>query len=195
MWDERFDTPEYAYGKQPNDFLAARYQAIPLGRVLSLAEGEGRNAVFLASQGYQVTAVDSSSVGLAKARELAAERQVTIETAVADLATYDLGENQWDGIVSIFFPLPAEMRTDMHHRIVRSLKPGGVYLVEAYTPEQLKHGTGGGPSADNKLTKQLLEADLAGLTFDHLEELEREVIEGTYHTGLAAVVQAVARKG
>ena len=195
MWDERFNTPDYAYGTEPNDFLAANYQAIPPGKVVSLAEGEGRNAVFLASRGYQVTAVDSSSVGLAKAERLAQERGVELATVVADLATYDLGENQWDGIVSIFFPLPSAVRQQMHHRIVRALKPGGVYLVEAYTPEQLKHGTGGGPSADNKLTKEMLEADLADLTFEHLVELEREVVEGTYHTGTAAVVQAVARKG
>ncbi|WP_432719918.1 class I SAM-dependent methyltransferase [Jeongeupia wiesaeckerbachi] len=194
MWDERYNTPEYAYGTAPNGFLAENYKAIPKGKVLSLAEGEGRNAVFLAKQGYSVTAVDASRVGLNKARKLAEDNGVEIELIHADLADFDLGDEQWDGIVSIFFPLPSALRKELHTKIIAGLKPGGVFLVEAYTPEQLKHGTGGGKSADTMTSKASLLLELDGLVFDHLLELERDVVEGIYHTGLGAVVQAIASK-
>jgi SAM-dependent methyltransferase len=194
MWDERYSAEEYAYGKTPNEFLEANYSVIPKGNVLCLAEGEGRNAVFLAKQGYSVTAVDASQVGLQKAQKLAEEQGVSIEYIHADLAVFDIGENRWEGIVSIFCPLPSALRKALHKKVVAGRKPHGVYLVEAYTPEQLKHGTGGGNSADSMTTKQSLLLELDGLTFKHLIELERDVIEGVYHTGLGAVVQAIASK-
>lgn len=110
MWDERYSTEEYAYGTAPNEFLVKNAHHIPKGKVLSLAEGEGRNAVFLAQQGYSVTAVDASLVGLNKARKLAEKKGVIVEFIHASLADYDLGEKQWDGIVSIFCPLPSTIR-------------------------------------------------------------------------------------
>jgi SAM-dependent methyltransferase len=194
MWDERYGSEAYAYGKEPNQFLAEHFQAMPKGRVLSLAEGEGRNAVFLARQGYAVTAVDGSAVGLKKAEQLAREHGVEIELVQADLLEYEIGENCWDGIVSIFCPVPAGPRTALHRKVVAGLKPGGVFLLEAYTPEQLRYGTGGGPSLDTKTSRESLIEDLRGLTFTHLAELEREVVEGAYHTGLGSVVQAIAVK-
>jgi len=194
MWDERYSTEEYAYGKTPNKFLEENYQVIPKGNVLCLAEGEGRNAVFLARQGYSVTAVDGSQVGLQKAKKLAEEHGVSIELIYADLADFDIGENRWEGIVSIFCPLPSALRKELHKKVVAGLKPHGVYLVEAYTLDQLKHGTGGGKSADSMTTKESLSLELEGLKFRHLLELERDVVEGIYHTGLGAVVQAIASK-
>src|SRR5919112_1168906 len=110
MWDERYSSEEYAYGTKPNRFLEAKVSFIPKGKVLSLAEGEGRNAVYLAKQGYSVTAVDASIVGLNKAGKLAEENGVVVELIHADLADYDLGEDEWDGIVSIFCPLPSPLR-------------------------------------------------------------------------------------
>lgn len=194
MWDERYDTAEYIYGTEPNAFLAERFGAIPPGRVLSLAEGEGRNAVFLAKQGYAVTAVDGSQIGLNKARKLAEQHGVTLELIQADLADFDLGADQWEGIVSIFCPLPSAIRKPLYAKIEAALKPGGVLLLEAYTPDQIKHGTGGGSNPDTMQTRTTLLEELPSLTFTHLQELEREVIEGTYHTGLGAVVQAIAAK-
>lgn len=194
MWDERYSAEEYAYGKAPNKFLEVHYKVIPKGKVLSLAEGEGRNAVFLAKQGYSVTAVDASQVGLDKAKKLAEENGVSIELIHADLADFDIGENRWDGIVSIFCPLPSALRKELHKKVVAGLKTKGVFLVEAYTPDQVKHGTGGGNSADLMTTKESLCLELDGLKFTHLIELERDVIEGIYHTGLGAVVQALASK-
>ena len=194
MWDERYRAEEYAYGKTPNEFLEANVSSIPKGKVLSLAEGEGRNAVFLAKQGYSVTAVDASAIGLSKARKLAEESGAVVEFIQADLADYDLGENKWDGIVSIFCPLPSSIRKQLHKKVEAGLKRGGVFLLEAYTPDQLKHGTGGGNSVDVMQTTESLRLELAGLRFSHLVELERDVIEGLYHTGIGAVVQAIASK-
>nr|CBI71179.1 hypothetical protein [uncultured bacterium] len=194
MWDERFSVEEYAYGTVPNDFLVEKVGCIPKGKVLSLAEGEGRNAVFLAQQGYAVTAVDSSLAGLNKARKLAEENRVAVEFIHADLADYDLGENKWDAVVSIFCPLPSQLRKELYKKVVAALKPDGVFLLEAYTPAQLKHGTGGGNSVDVMQTKESLRIELAGLKFKHLTELERNVMEGVFHTGIGSVVQAIATK-
>ena len=194
MWDERYSEKEYAYGTKPNEFLKMNIYSIPKGKVLSLAEGEGRNAVFLAKKGYSVTAVDASLVGINKGRKLAEKNGVKIDFIHADLTEYDLGKNQWDGIISIFFPLPSLIRKVLHEKVVRGLKKGGVFLVEAYTPEQLKNGTGGGDSIDLTQTKQSLNLELTALSFEHLVELDREVVEGIYHTGTGAVVQAIATK-
>jgi SAM-dependent methyltransferase len=194
MWDERYNSEEYAYGKTPNKFLEEHFNAIPKGDVLSLAEGEGRNAVFLARQGYSVTAVDGSQVGLQKAKKLAEENGVALELIHADLAKFDIGENRWDGIVSIFCPLPSALRKELHKQVVAGLRANGAFLLEAYTPDQLKYRTGGGNSADTMTTRQSLILELAGLRFKHLIELERDVVEGIYHTGRGAVVQAIAAK-
>ncbi len=194
MWDERYAVAEFVYGKEPNTFLAEHYLKLPKGKVLSLAEGEGRNAVFLAAHGYEVTAVDASLVGLDKGRQLAKELGVHVEWIHADLNDFDLGLQQWDGIVSIFCPLPSSIRQKLYQKLPQALKPGGVFLLEAYTPDQIGRGTGGGNSLDVMQTVISLIAELPGLTFNHLQELEREVIEGIYHTGKGCVVQAIAQK-
>jgi SAM-dependent methyltransferase len=194
MWDERYRGENYFYGTGPNDFLARHYGEIPAGEVLCLAEGEGRNAVFLAEQGYQVTAVDASAVGLQKATRLAAQRGVSITTVHADLADFDPGTARWSGIVSIFCHLPAPLRQEVHGRLADALGAGGVLLLEAYTPAQLQFGTGGPPVADMMMDREILRSEIPGLSFRHLQELEREVIEGEGHTGHAAVVQAIAVK-
>lgn len=165
-----------------------------MGNILCLAEGEGRNAVFLARQGYSVTAVDASSAGLKKAQKLAEENGVQVELIHQDLADFDLGSEQWDGMVSIFCHLPPLIRRNLHRKLVAGLKNNGVLLLEAYTPEQLLHGTGGPATAEMTMTAELLSEELAGLNFSRLDELEREVVEGTHHTGMGAVVQAIASK-
>ena len=196
MWDQRYDQHDYFYGTEPNDFLRAMAVQLPTGgRLLCLAEGEGRNAVWLAAQGFAVTAVDLSAVGLAKGQRLAAHKGVSVVWQQADLADFDPGQQCWDGIVSIFAHQPSVIRRPLHQRCVAALAPGGVMLLEAYCPAQLQYQTGGPRDADLLPTAALLQAELAGLQFDHLLELEREVIEGQGHTGRAAVVQLVARKG
>ena len=148
MWDERYASDEYAYGVEPNDFLAAQSQHLPAGgRILCLAEGEGRNAVWLARQGYRVTAVDGSAVGLEKARKLAERHNVSITTIHADLAEHTIDADYWNGIVSIFCHLPPGLRCRVHQSCVTGLRANGVMLLEAYTVRQLEFKTGGPPSA------------------------------------------------
>jgi 2-polyprenyl-3-methyl-5-hydroxy-6-metoxy-1,4-benzoquinol methylase len=162
--------------------------------VLCLASGEGRNAVWLARQGLEVHGVDSSAVGIAKTQRLAAEHGVQVQAEVADLATWDLGEARWGGIVAIFAHLPPPVRSRVHGAIVRALRPGGVLVMEKYTPNQLTFGTGGPPVEAMLYTEQLVRSELAGLSFERLEEVERDVVEGRFHHGRAAVLQVVARK-
>jgi len=194
MWNERYSQPGFAYGTDPNAFLVSIAGRIPRGRILSLAEGEGRNAVFLASLGCAVTAVDASDVGLAKASRLAAERGVAIDTVVADLARFRIEPGSWDGIVSIFCHLPKELRAAVHRAAVEGLKRGGIFVLEAYTPRQLAFGSGGPQSAELMMTLDDLRPELAGLDFIHARELERDVVEGRFHTGRASVVQVLGMK-
>lgn len=193
-WDERYSRPEYVYGTEPNLFLQQQVHNIPHGRVLCLGEGEGRNSVYLASRGYNVTAVDASAVGLAKARRLAEQRQVAIETIHSDLHDYEIVPNAWQGIVSIFCHIPPDLRRRLHHEVTRGLVPGGVFILEAYTPNQLQHGTGGPPTADLTMNARELTHELAGLDLLINCEKERDVVEGLYHTGRGAVVQIVGRR-
>lgn len=195
-WDERYAEPGWAFGTEPNDFLReAAAHLPPKGRVLCLAEGEGRNAVWLAEQGHRVTAVDTSRVGLDKARELASSRGVELRTIVTDLSEFGLGHESWDGIVSIFAHVPPDVRRRVHDQVRTALVPGGVLLLEAYRPEQLQQGTGGPPDDVRMLNLSRLQPELGTLEWVLARELEREVIEGRYHTGRAHVVQLVARRG
>ena len=194
MWNQRYNQPEYVYGTQPNDFLVSVAASIPRGKLLSLGEGEGRNAVYLASLGYEVTAVDSSEVGLEKARRLAAEKGVNISTITADLGDFQIQPNSWDAIVSIFCHVTSAIRVPLHQAVVCGLKPGGVFMLEAFTPRQLQMGTGGPASLDMLMTLASLRQELAGLRFVQAIELDRNVIEGKFHTGQAAVVQVLGVK-
>lgn len=192
-WNFRYAKPGYAYGTEPNRFLVSVADRLPPGRVLSLGEGEGRNAVFLAVRGHDVTAVDASEVGLAKARQLAAEQGVSISTVVADLAEYRI-DHGWDAIISIFCHLPASVRRRMHGDVAAALRPGGVFVLEAYTPRQLEFGTGGPPVRALLVSLEELRGELAGLEMIVARETEREVHEGRCHFGQSAVVHVVARK-
>ena len=194
MWDERYSGDDFVYGTEPNDFLRSQVENIPAGRVLCLAEGEGRNAVFLAEQGFNVTAVDQSAVGLAKARRLANQRGVEINTVVADLAEFVLESNAWDGIVSIFAHMPAQARAHIHREVVRGLRPGGVLVLEAYRPEQLQYKTGVPPAAEMMMDLDGLHTELAGLDFELAAETVRDIQEGPLHHGRGAVVEILARK-
>ena len=194
MWDDRYNTVEYVYGKQPNEFLVSAIDEIPKGKVLCLAEGEGRNAVYLARQGCSVLAVDASAVGLEKARKLAQENNVNIDTKVANLADFEIQPDSWDAVVSIFCHVPPDVRVALHRKVISGLRSGGVLVLEAYEPTQLKHKTGGPPSAEMMMTLEGLHTELAGLEFKHALEIERNIVEGKFHTGKGAVVQIVATK-
>lgn len=195
MWNERYAERFAAYGTEPNDFLREVADRIPEGPVLCLAEGEGRNAVFLAGRGHAVTAVDQSKVGLANAAALAAARGVEITTVVADLAEYDLGTERWAGIISIWGHLPPGVRERVHAACVRALSPGGALVVEAYTPRQLdRPGQGGPPKADLLMTLDGVQREFSGLRFERCEEVDRNVSEGRYHHGPSTTIQVLAFK-
>lgn len=195
LWDTRYSGDGFMYGTEPNDFLRERVGVFtPGGAVLSLGEGEGRNAVFLATRGLKVTGVDGSAVGLKKAQALAAAKGVTVSTVVADLSGYDLGEAQWAGVLSVWCHLPQALRPGLHQRVVRALNPGGVVFFEHYHPKQLAYKTGGPPEASMMLTLDELRGAFAGFTVEHAFEGEREVKEGVGHSGKSFVTQFIARK-
>ena len=194
IWDERFAEQGWAFGTDPNDFLRSVTDRLPKGPTLCLGEGEGRNAVWLASQGFDVTAVDSSRVGLDKAEALAKERGVRLATVLADLEGFAIEPGAWSAIVSIWVHVPPSLRVKLHRRCVAGLAPGGMFALEAYTPSQVEHATGGPSDPLKLMSLALLRIELAGLEFEIGRELEREVNEGRYHHGRSAVVQVLARK-
>ena len=194
-WDQRYSSEGFYYGTEPNDFLKKTASSIEKnGHVLCLAEGEGRNAVWLASKGFQVTGVDASEVALRKLQKLAHERSVQVASVHADLALFRIEPLGWDGVVSIWCHLPKPLRTNIHRQVISGLRPGGLFILEAYTPKQLEYKTGGPPTADLMPTLDDLRDELNGLEFLSGHELEREVHEGIGHNGMSAVVQVVARK-
>jgi len=193
-WDKRYGLEGWAFGTEPNDFLRQEAHRIQPGRVLCLGEGEGRNAVFLAENGFEVVGVDRSQVGMDKAQELAQERGVFIETVVSSIEDFELTEGEWQGIISIFFHLPPDLREKVNRSVVRGLAPGGVLILEAFTPKQLELGTGGPPDLDRLIALPTLEEELEGLDFLVAQETEREVHEGRMHTGRGSVVQVVGMR-
>ena len=194
MWEYRYAGDAYLYGTHPNDFLRETVADLSTGSALCLADGEGRNSVFLAELGHDVTAVDLSEAGIAKGQALATNHQVVVEGVVADLTEFDLGSDRWDLIVSIFAHTPPPVRKSLHNRIATALRPGGVFVLEAYTPSQIGRGTGGPPVPEMTMTAAELERDLLGLDLTHVEELVRPVVEGPGHTGDGALVQVVGRR-
>jgi SAM-dependent methyltransferase len=198
MWDQRYNEEGFAYGTAPNDFLKSEFLKIPKGgKVLCLAEGEGRNAVFLAKKGYLVTAVDQSPIGLQKAERLAHKYGVKISTIVTDLADYHFGHEMWDGIVSIAAHVPPLLREKLHGQVATSLRNKGIFILEAYTERHIEMDGIGGPPASKKdlfMSIDQLRYELHGLDIMIGEEVEREISEGKYHQGKSAVVQVVAEK-
>lgn len=195
IWDERYGREGFFYGSEPNEFLRAHTALLPPGgSVLCLAEGEGRNAVYLASLGFKVTGVDGSAVGIAKLRKLAGQKGVHVTGIVSDLAQFAIEPDTWDAIVSIWCHLPAPLRGQVYRASVAGLRSGGVFVLEAYHPRQLQFKTGGPPTAELMPTLAALREELAGLTLLEARETEREVQEGLAHHGHSAVVQVVGRK-
>ena len=195
FWNERYSEDGFTYGTNPNDFLATHVNKLKeAGKVLCLAEGEGRNALFLARKGFQVTAVDFSEVGIQKIKENAQKEGLKIEAVVADLKDFDMGEDQWDGIISIFAPLPPPLRKIVHSKIQRALRPKGILILEAYTPKQIKFQTGGPKDEAMLVNLNILQEELSELTPVFETETEREIHEGKYHNGPSAVVQFIAEK-
>jgi SAM-dependent methyltransferase len=193
MWNERYAVDGYVYGTEPNSFLADQAHLLR-GPVLSLAEGEGRNGVFLASLGLEVHGVDQSEVGLAKAQALARSRNVAIRTEVADLGAFTPAQDYYGSVVSISAHLPSLVRNRLYPLVERCLRPGGILILEAYSESQLARETGGPRDLDMLLTAAKVREAFPNLEPVLLHELERDVREGMAHTGLASVVQFIGKR-
>jgi SAM-dependent methyltransferase len=196
FWDARFDTPEYIFGTLPNRFLAAQAARLHPGmRALAVADGEGRNGVWLAQQGLTVHAVDGSTLALDKARKLAAERGVSVEFELADLLTWTFPENAYDVVAGIFFQFaPPPARNHIIEGIRTATAPGGLVILQGYTPRQIGFGTGGPSNPEQMWTADLLRQWFDGWHIEHLEEHDEALDEGHKHKGMSAVVDMVARK-
>jgi SAM-dependent methyltransferase len=196
MWNQRFAGDDYLFGREPNDYLRAKTPLLPAGgSVLCVADGEGRNSVWLARQGFQVQAFDASEVGVAKARRLASEAGVAVNNTVCDCEQWDWQPHRFDAVVAVFiqFADPA-MRERLFANMVRALKPGGVLILQGYTPKQLDYKTGGPGQLSHLYTAELMQEAFKDLQINELVEYEAELNEGTRHTGRSALLGLVAIK-
>ena len=198
FWNERYSQAgeDYLFGAEPNRFLTEQLHHLHPGmRVLSVADGEGRNGTWLAQQGMEVTTLEISPVALAKAQRLAASRHVAVNFVQADALAWQWPDAAYAAVAAIFiqFAAPAE-RERLFAHIRHSLKPGGLLLLQGYTPRQLEYRTGGPPVAENMYTEPLLRAAFAGMEIVHLREHDDFISEGMGHHGMSALIDLVARK-
>jgi cyclopropane fatty-acyl-phospholipid synthase-like methyltransferase len=196
MWDERYAQDGYLFGTEPNEFLVSQRYLLKKGMsCLAVADGEGRNGVWLAQQGLHVLSVEASAVALEKAKKLAHQRGVAIDFEQADLAHWQWGKNRFDVVAAIFIQFaPPALREQMFAGIKRCLKPGGLLLLQGYTPRQLEYKTGGPPLAENMYTEALLRKAFGDMEIMHLREHDDHIGEGTAHSGMSALIDLVARK-
>jgi SAM-dependent methyltransferase len=195
-WNTRFSAPDYIFGTAPNDYLASKAPLLKPGlRALCVADGEGRNSVWLAEQGLKVRAFDLSPVGVGKARRLAAERGVSVDYDISDIYGWRWPKAEFDVVAAIFvqFADPA-MRTFMFERIVESMKPRALLIVQGYTPKQLEYKTGGPKQVENMYTPPLLRSAFQALEILEVREHEEIMSEGTQHSGRSALIDLLARK-
>lgn len=195
FWDERYSQDDYLYGEKPNAFLEHRHTLIPRdGRVLVLGDGEGRNGVFLSRRRMKVTSVDASAKGLEKAQALAKKYGANLTTLHGTLPDVEIEKGAWDAVVLIYLHLPEAERKAVHQLAVDALKPGGIVLLEAFTPDQLANESGGPKDAALLYTADQLREDFKDLQIDGLVELETILNEGPGHQGKANVVRLIAAK-
>ena len=196
MWDQRFAGTDYLFGREPNEFLRAHTGLLPPGgHVLCVADGEGRNSVWLARQGLRVDAFDISEVGVTKARKLAAEAGVSVNYTVADCDHWSWVPESHDAVIAVFVQFAdPPMRERLFANMVRALKPGGVLILQGYTPRQLDYKTGGPGELSHLYTPELLRDAFKALQTIELIDYEAELNEGARHAGRSALIGLVARK-
>ena len=196
MWNERYDTPDYVFGTEPADFMLAHEHHLRPGlRGLAVADGEGRNSVFMAQRGVETVAMDMSANALRKARALAEERGVTVEHIEASVTDWPWQPAVFDLVVAVFIQfLSPDERAAVFAGMVETLKPGGVLMLHGYRPEQLGYGTGGPPIEENLYTEALLRESFEDLEILALDSYDKVIDEGVGHSGMSALIDLVARK-
>jgi cyclopropane fatty-acyl-phospholipid synthase-like methyltransferase len=194
-WETRFGAPGYLFGTEPNAFLKSQAHRLRAGQTaLTVADGEGRNGVWLAEQGLDVLAIDFSPTALAKARALAQQRGVRLATEVADVTSWRWPKSAFDVIAAIFIHLAPAERTAFFSNLKAALKPGGLLLMQSYRPEQLNYRTGGPPEAERTCTRAILEAAFGDLSELDIREHDSVLNEGTAHVGMSALIDLVGKK-
>lgn len=194
FWNERFASESYVYGTAPNAFLKEQLAGLKPGKILFPGEGEGRNAVYAAQLGWEVTAFDSSIEGKKKAEQLANQQQVELNYQLAAYDEADFPENSFDALVLIYTHIPAEMRRTYHQKFLRFLKTGGKLILEGFSKEQIANNTGGPKNVDMLWSRDELEADFNSLAKLDIQQLETELDEGDFHKGQAAIIRALGVK-
>jgi len=195
-WETRFSTPDYFYGKAPNAFLKNHAHLLKRGeKVLAIADGEGRNGVFLAEQGLDVFSIDFSPKAVAKAQALATERGVMLRAERADLATWNWPTAEFDVVLGILFQFAdPSFRQQIFSNLKKALKPGGLLLIHGYRPEQIAYKTGGPSKVENLYTRKLLEDAFRDFASIEIKEYDSVVDEGAEHKGMSALIDLVGRK-
>lgn len=195
FWDERYNEPGFAYGLEANDYLVSiSDQLKPNSNILCIAEGEGRNAIYLAKQGHQVTAIDYSFVGLDKLSRYAALNSLQIETIHQDLNHYEFEENKWDVIVCIFGHFNKNLREKVFKSVYNSLKADGIFIMESYSELQLKNNTGGPQALEMLYSIDELATYFNNYSNIRINKTERMINEGKYHNGKSSTIQILAKK-
>ena len=192
FWDKRYEDQTYVYGTRPNEFLRTFLSGQKPGSILFPAEGEGRNAVFAASQGWEVEAFDFSEAGKVKAMELANQHQVFFPYHVSDYASFEPTRGPFDVVALVYTHAPSEVRSRFHRRLTQFLAPGGAVILEGFSKNQLGRSSGGPKNLDMLLDENGLKEDFSELKIQQLEEIEVELNEGPFHQGLASVVRLIA---
>ncbi len=194
MWDKRYGTEDYAYGKEPNAFFSSQLDKIVPGKILFPGEGEGRNAVYAALKGWKVDAFDQSGVGQSKALAFASELDVKINYKVCQLEDFPFRENHYDAVALLFFHADPAGRKLLHRKAYDSLKPGGTLILEAFHKEQANKDTGGPKSLELLFDEETLSSDFARFDALLLEKQDIQLNEGPFHQGLASVIRFLGKK-
>lgn len=194
MWDSRYDTDTFVYGLEPNVFFARNLGPLNPGKLLLPGEGEGRNAVYAASLGWEVDAFDQSKVGAEKAEGLARERGVDISYRVCDLQQFIFEADSYDAVGLIYFHAPPPLRKMLHQGVMGSLKPGGKVILEGFHTTQLGKKSGGPQNLELLFSKEIIEKEFGSLDIELLEVNELDLDEGQYHKGAARVIRFLGRK-
>lgn len=193
FWDERFDTKEYVYGKHPNSYFKQFIDDTMPGSILLPADGEGRNGVYAALKGWDVTAFDFSEKAKGKAETLASEYGVQLDYFISSIEDFYI-DKKFDAVAVIFLHLPSSIRRQMHQKLINFIKPGGYFVMESFSKRQLKYNTGGPRNINLLYDGQELVEDLQSLELVQYKERLKTIDEGPYHNGKSDVIQLIARK-